>query len=211
MDKAEEWGLGIGAVAIIGGIVYLLMQGSTSSSSGVAVTQANPASVASLYSAQASDTAAQAGVDQAGIQAQSAALSSVVGLVSTENTNATSLGLNGQNTGAAIKINSQNTNAATTIAAGQVNAANYATAMNNQTAQVQSGNQTNLGIALGSDEEGSAIGVATQAAQASETASAAQQGSNLVADQTAQNIAANNNYTTTTNGIISDIAKIFTL
>ncbi|NCX05788.1 MAG: hypothetical protein EBW68_08435 [Actinobacteria bacterium] len=140
MEGAQKQNLLIiGGVLAAGIVLYLVLQGSSSSSSGVSWGQANPASVQALYSAQAATTASQNQLQMSRNSNLSGIASQIIGLAATQNNNATALGINAQNTGASVAstrinsdttlgVNKQNTDASLGIANTNAGAAMYSAA-----------------------------------------------------------------------------------
>jgi hypothetical protein len=137
MEKISPVVLILGGVVVIG-LVYVLLQGGQTSSSGFSVVQANPQSVAAVYQANAQDVATQAQVQEAGISSQTSIANGILSYLGTANTNATAATENASNN-------------STTVQIGQIQAAaaNYAegVAAQAQVAQTQTAAASNQAIA----------------------------------------------------------------
>jgi hypothetical protein len=180
---------GIVAVGIVG---YLVLTGSQGSSSGVAFGQANPQSVAALYSAQAADTAQGTALQTAQSSDEAGIAQTILGNLATFSNNATALGTNAQNTQSAAQIANTNASASEYSAAQAASSQNagYQAATAQQSilsdaakyiatntnsasvneAVVNAGAQTQVAVA----QSNQAIGVAQQAQIASTNVAASQ-------------------------------------
>jgi hypothetical protein len=209
MDAKNHWEVYVIGAVFIGGLAWLIISQSQSSSSGVSFSQANPTSVQALYTAQAADTATAATTAQTQIQANAAALGSLLGFEGTVSNNATTVATNGQNQ-----------NAATQIAGVQASSANYAV-QQNTAATINSTNQAaSVAKQQSTDSSTTALGVAGSAANASiassmysAQASEAASNDSLAATQdtnaTAHSVAQTTSKTGVFNNILSTVGSLF--
>jgi len=122
----------IGGV-IVCAVIYFVLQGSQTSSSGIATAQADPASVQALYTAQAQDTAQAAALSAAQVSANMNLGQSLIGLFSTQNTNAATTNQTALNDNSAQAIAGQQAQTATSIATTNANAQTQTAAINGST------------------------------------------------------------------------------
>lgn len=194
----------IGGVLIIG-ILYVVISQSQGSSSGIAFAQANPQSVQALYTAQAADTATQAQTAQTQIQANAAALGSLLGYESTVSNNATTVATNSQNQNAAVQIAGLQANSANYAVQQQTQAALTATDVAGSVAKQQSSDQADTAKSVASSAANASIASSMYSAQASETASndslAATQDTNAAAHSIAQTNSKSSGFTALLNNL----------
>lgn len=222
MAMQDEEGIliavGVVAVGIVG---YLLLTGSQSSASGVAFGQANPQSVAALYSANAADTAQKTALQTSQSSDLAGIAAGLIGNQQTANNNATTLGTASINADTATKLATLSASSAeySSAQAAQSQLAGYQAAVAEQgittagatdiagttagaqvaTAQIQAGQA----VDVAKQQTISNLGVAKSATDASIGVANAQ----TTAAVNAADIAGNTARTTSNNNLFSNIVS----
>lgn len=227
--KDEEGILIVAGIIAVGIVGYLVLQGSQGSSQGVAFGQANPQSVAALYSAQAADTAQGTALQTAQSGDVTTIASGILSNLGISNNNATTVTTNAQNIAGANTIANLNASASEYSAAQAAysqnqgyqaataqqsiisQAADYLATNTNSAAVNEAVVNAGANTSIAATQASQAIGVATQAQIASSNVAASQTTAAVNAADIAGNEAKDASTSNIFSSIIGGVTKFATL